>query len=36
MRILAIDPGMRTGVALLDAPNDKPPALISHEEIGGG
>lgn len=36
MRILGIDPGMRTGVALLDVPNDKPPALIFHEEISGG
>ena len=27
---------MRTGVALLDVPSTKPPALISHEEVSGG
>lgn len=27
---------MRTGVALLDVPNDKAPILISHEEVYGG
>ena len=36
MRLLSIDPGLRTGVALLDVLNDKPPTLVFHEEITGG
>lgn len=36
MRILAVDPGVRSGVALLDVPNTKPPVLMSHEDISGG
>ena len=36
MRLLSIDPGLRTGVALLDVPNDEPPTLVFHEEVHGG
>lgn len=36
MRILAIDPGVRSGVALLDVPNDKTPVLLMHDEVYGG
>ena len=36
MRLLGIDPGVRTGVALLDVPTDQPPTLIFSDEIYGG
>lgn len=36
MRILAVDPGVRSGVALLDVPNDKTPVLLMHDEVYGG
>jgi hypothetical protein len=36
MIVLGIDPGVRTGVAYLDVPEDAAPVLIAYEEVYGG
>lgn len=36
MRILSVDPGERTGIALLEVLDDEPPRLIFHDEVYGG
>jgi hypothetical protein len=36
MRILGIDPGQRTGVAVIEVTDDTAPVLVSYEEVYGG
>lgn len=36
MIVLGVDPGMRTGVAFLEVPEDSTPVLIQYEEVYGG
>lgn len=36
MLILGVDPGKRTGVALLEVSDDSTPVLIAYEEVYGG
>lgn len=36
LRVLAIDPGQRTGVALLEVLDNTAPILLAYEEIRGG
>lgn len=36
MIVLGVDPGVRTGVAYLEVPEDAPPVLIAYEEVYGG
>src|SRR5665647_325289 len=36
MRVLGIDPGERTGVALVDVSTEQAPVLLMHEEVYGG
>jgi hypothetical protein len=36
MLILGIDPGMRTGIALISAQTDQPATLLFSEEVSGG
>jgi len=34
--VLGVDPGVRTGVAYLEVPEDATPILIAYEEVYGG
>lgn len=36
MRILGVDPGVRTGVAVIEVDDDSAPVLVSFEEVYGG
>ena len=36
MFVLGVDPGMRTGVALLEVPDNTAPVLVAYWEVYGG